>query len=330
MNELISVIIPVYKVEKYLSKCIDSVLNQTYSNLEIILVDDGSPDNCGVICDEYAKNDNRIKVIHKENGGQADARNIGIGIATGEYVAFVDSDDYLNKKMYEVLYNLSKEQKADAVFCELQRFSEDEIVNEDCNSNHEIKVLTKVEALDEILFNDNVGNYLMPKLYKRNIIEGIYFPKGRMYEDVATLFKMIDRTEKVVYTTQKLYYYLYGRVGATTSTFTPKKILDSLQSYYEQYDFINSNYREMSEKISLVFAKMYTSVMEKICINEYYDMLEIPEIKEKYNTFKNAFLKINFELMQKYLNAYRSISMIVLNQGIDTYKELIKELIKLK
>ena len=238
----ISVIIPVYKVEKYLSKCIDSVLNQTYSNLEIILVDDGSPDNCGAICDEYAKKDSRIKVIHKENGGLSDARNKGLEIAAGEYIAFVDSDDYLNKKMYETLFDLSHEHNADVVFCELQRFSEDEVVNENCSDNYEIKELTKVEALNEILFNDNVGNYMMPKLFKRRTIEGILFPKGRVYEDIATTYKIIDRSEKIVYTNQKLYYYLFGRVGATTSTFTPKKILDSLQSYYEQYEFINSQY----------------------------------------------------------------------------------------
>ena len=112
-NNLISIIVPIYNVEKYLKKCIDSIINQTYKNLEIILVDDGSPDNCGKICDEYAKKDNRIKVIHKENGGVSSARNVGVENATGEYIGFVDSDDYIEKDMYEVLINNLKKENAD-------------------------------------------------------------------------------------------------------------------------------------------------------------------------------------------------------------------------
>ena len=114
---LISIIIPVYKVEKYLEKCIQSVINQTYENLQIILVDDGSPDNCGKICVEYAKKDHRIEVIHKSNGGLSDARNKGLEIAKGEYIGFVDSDDYIESDMYEVLYNLLKQYNAYVKIC---------------------------------------------------------------------------------------------------------------------------------------------------------------------------------------------------------------------
>ena len=117
MSEKISVIVPIYKTEQFLSKCIDSIINQTYKNLEIILVDDGSPDNCPKICDEYAKRDNRIKVIHKENGGLSSARNAGIEIATGDFSAFVDSDDWIDSDMYESLVKLSDEYNADIAEC---------------------------------------------------------------------------------------------------------------------------------------------------------------------------------------------------------------------
>ena len=124
-NSLISVIIPVYKVEKYLSKCVESIINQTYKNLEIILVNDGSPDNCGEICDEYAKKDSRIKVIHKENGGLSDARNAGIEIASGQYIAFVDSDDYIASNMYERMYETKKDIKNirsnDISYCNIKK-----------------------------------------------------------------------------------------------------------------------------------------------------------------------------------------------------------------
>lgn len=120
-EDLISIIVPVYKVENYLSKCLDSMICQTYKNIEIILVDDGSPDNSGKICDDYAKKDSRIKVIHKENGGLSDARNAGLKIATGKYIGFVDSDDYISVEMYEKLYNQAKKEDADIACCNYYR-----------------------------------------------------------------------------------------------------------------------------------------------------------------------------------------------------------------
>lgn len=120
MNNLISVIVPVYKVEKYIKKCIESIINQTYENLEIILVDDGSPDNCGKICDEYAKKDKRIKVIHKENGGVSSARNLGLEKSNGQYITFIDSDDWIEEEYCEILLTTLKEQNADCAICRLQ------------------------------------------------------------------------------------------------------------------------------------------------------------------------------------------------------------------
>lgn len=119
MEDLISVIVPVYKVEKYINKCVDSIINQTYTNLEIILVDDGSPDNCGNICDEYAKKDNRIKVVHKENAGVSSARNIGLEKSSGKYITFIDADDYVEKNYCEELLNILKIENADCVACRL-------------------------------------------------------------------------------------------------------------------------------------------------------------------------------------------------------------------
>ena len=170
-KDLISVIVPVYKVEKYLEKCIESVLKQTYTNLQIILVDDGSPDNCGKICDEYAKKDSRIEVIHKINGGLSDARNVGINRANGRYIGFVDSDDYIKEDMYEKLINLIKEYDADISICNLYDVIDGkEYVRNKDNGIHEY---SRIDILKEILLDKNIQSYAWNKLYKKELFDEI-------------------------------------------------------------------------------------------------------------------------------------------------------------
>lgn len=211
MENLITVIIPIYKVEKYLRKCVDSVTAQTHKNLEIILVDDGSPDGCGEICDEYAKRDERIKVIHKENGGLSDARNAGLDIASGEYIGFVDSDDYIAPDMYEVMLKRLTETDADMAVCNVsyvgdvsdnQRQSEKVWTINDC-------VLDRKEAMRML---EEIKNWryvtAWNKLYKRNIFRNIRFPKGKIHEDEFVAHRVIGECEKIACISQRLYYYL--------------------------------------------------------------------------------------------------------------------------
>lgn len=331
MEELISVIVPVYNVEKYLSSCIESIINQTYHNLEILLIDDGSTDNSGKICDEYAQKDERIHVVHQENKGQSCARNVGIKRASGRYIAFVDSDDRLHLKMYEKLISMMKEKNADIAFCELKAVSEKEQVEDNIDeSNIYEKFLTPSEALREILLNAKVGNYVMIKLFKRELFDKLLFPENKVYEDVATLYKIVHRAERIAYTNQELYYYLVGRSGATTSTFTEKKIKDSLEAYHDQYKFIVRNYPDLNQIASLIFCKMYTSAIEKICMNHYLDMLYIDEVQEKYIDFKNAFKNLNTKLMIDYLEPYRIVSILTLNYDIEVYKMIVDKVIKIK
>lgn len=146
MDKLISVIVPIYNVEKYLTKCIESIINQTYENLEIILVDDGSPDNCPIICDEYAKRDSRVKVIHKKNGGLSDARNAGLDIATGEYIMFIDSDDFVEIDMMESMMNNMIDNNVDLVVCNIKYIYDN---SEKVKYNQKDKVLDKYEAMQE-------------------------------------------------------------------------------------------------------------------------------------------------------------------------------------
>ena len=177
-NDLISIIIPVYNVEKYINKCLESVINQTYRNLEIILVDDGSEDKSGKICEEISIKDNRIRVIHKENGGLSDARNIGLDNSNGEYIAFIDSDDFIERDMIEFLYYNINKYDADISICSNYIFDEEECID---NSTKEIKVYNRLEILKEVLLDEKIRSYAWNKMYKRDLFYNIIFPKGRVF-----------------------------------------------------------------------------------------------------------------------------------------------------
>ncbi len=212
---LVSVIVPVYKVEDYLRKCVDSILAQTYKNLEIILVDDGSPDNCGKICDEYALLDGRIKVIHKENGGLSDARNAGLDICTGEYIAFVDSDDWVDE---DYIATFMEYAQPDTIVCCGFRWIYFEKSFPRCMSD--VKEFTPIETIkiqqeQELAClsgNSNfnpIGNYSWNKFYHREIFNEIRYPFGRTFEDIYICFELILKCKKFVVLPKVTYNYLY-------------------------------------------------------------------------------------------------------------------------
>lgn len=206
MNPVISIVVPVYKVEVYLEKCVNSILNQTFTDFELILVDDGSPDNCPAMCDEYAKKDARIKVIHKANGGLSDARNAGIDIAKGTYIGFVDSDDYVAPDMYERLFNLIDENKCDISICQAVIVGEgEEAVYE---NSDKVYVLDKDQAIYQMICNRLFSVNAWNKLYKKELFENIRYPKGLLYEDLATTYKLISICDNIVYSPMKKYAYL--------------------------------------------------------------------------------------------------------------------------
>ena len=203
---LISIVVPVYKVEKFLEKCIDSIINQTYKNLEIILVDDGSPDNCGKICDEYAKKDKRIKVIHQQNGGLSAARNTGITKATGKYISFIDSDDYIEKDYIELLYTTIKQSKADiAIGSHTVIYDTGTKLQK---ATGEKSILKPKEVLERILYDNNIDYSAWAKLYKIELFTNIKYPEGRLFEDAATTYKLIDISKKIAVNSKSIYNYI--------------------------------------------------------------------------------------------------------------------------
>lgn len=228
MNELISVIIPIYKVEKYLSDCIESIINQTYKNLEIILVDDGSPDNCGKICDEYAQKDDRIIVIHKKNGGLSDARNAGIDICKGDYISFVDSDDFVSPFFVEILFKGITKYDADisgldswvGFFDETEQDVRLASNADDCI----VSTIKPNEAIRQILYQI-LPNGVQFRLYKREIFRELRFPCGYLFEDVATTHRAFMLANKVALVNARIYAYRVRPDSIVRMKFTQKKLI---------------------------------------------------------------------------------------------------------
>ena len=230
----ISIIVPVYNVEKYLSRCVDSILNQTFTDFECILVDDGSPDNCGKICDEYAKKDKRIRVIHKENGGLSDARNAGIDIAQGEYIGFVDSDDWIHPQMYEILYNGIIENNVKISACKLEEEIEAGQFKRIYNPCFNV-----YNGLDFLVSNYFIAVSPPTKLYHKSLFDNIRYPVGRLHEDAFVVYKLFFKADNIAFTDNALYEYFRNSDGITHSEFSLKR-LDVLDAVEEQCEFFKN------------------------------------------------------------------------------------------
>lgn len=222
---LISVIVPVYKVEAFLPRCVDSLLRQTYPNLEIILVDDGSPDRCGEICDSYAEKDGRVKVIHKRNGGLSSARNAGIDIARGEYLGFVDSDDWVDADGYERLYSLAEKYQVSMV-CAGRYDMEEETGAETvglCPQKEE--VVSGVETASRIFRWDNMDMAAWDKLYHRSLFREIRYPLGIIWEDLPVTYRLALKAERCAFGNFPFYHYFHRKGSITTNGFSEREFV---------------------------------------------------------------------------------------------------------
>lgn len=244
MEEKISMVIPIYNVEAYLTECLDSVTGQTYQNLEILLVDDASPDGCGVICDRYAVKDRRIRVVHKEkNGGLAEARNTGMEYATGEYLFFVDSDDWLAADTLEKLYEGLKKYRADccvgACVTVLEKADGEKVVQR--NSKKPERVETAHEAMEHVLL---AGSSSCNRLYKREMLEGLRFPGGRINEDEPFALWAYDRMERIAFLDCETYFYRKRANSITTSAFSTK-MADCVYNSRDNLEFVTEKAPEL-------------------------------------------------------------------------------------
>jgi glycosyltransferase involved in cell wall biosynthesis len=267
MNPKISIIVPVYKVEPYIHKCIDSILAQNLKDFELILVDDGSPDNCGNICDEYAKKDSRIKVIHKENGGQGSARNVGIDIAKGDYIGFVDSDDWIEEDMYELLYNMCVKNNCDIANCTSTIHFKNKTVR---NGSHLLTIHNRNEAMKVMLEGELYDEVVWTKLIKRSLLKDIRFPVGIIYEDTAFTYQVIHKSEKVCCIGAPKYHYV-KRDNSTMDQAIKNIKIDAVLIYEDMCQFIVKNYPDLIGLVVLKLANNAMVILNLISSSNYSD-----------------------------------------------------------
>ncbi|MBM7651849.1 glycosyltransferase family 2 protein [Neobacillus cucumis] len=315
MNPKISIIVPVYKVEPYIRKCVDSILAQTLTDFELILVDDGSPDNCGVICDEYANIDKRVKVIHKENGGQATARNAALDIAKGDYIGFVDSDDWIEPDMYELLYNMCEKNHCEIANCSSIIYFKNKMVK---NGKHSLTIHNRNQSMRAMLEGELYDEVVWTKLIKRNLLEDVRFPVGVMYEDTAFTYKVIHKANKVCCIGASKYHYI-KRDDSTMDRAIKNLRIDGVLIYNEMYHFIEKHYPALCDLVILKLANSAMVILNLISHNSNFT-----KYKKEYYIVSNL-LNIYFRKTIKLAEFPNSVKVLLMATKIQPlfYKMLI-------
>ena len=318
MKDLITVVVPVYKVEKYIDRCVNSIIDQTYKNLEIILVDDGSPDKCGKICDDYAKKDDRIVVIHKENGGLSDARNAGIHAANGKYITFIDSDDYIKNDYVEFLYNLIIENDVRISICSHTVIYDTGLKIE--KETGEFSVLDTKTAIKRILYDDNIDISAWAKMYDIKLFDDIEYPKGRLFEDSAVTCRILSKCEKVAIGSKSKYFYMIRSDSITNAKFNKKK-MDLITSTEEMGQYILEKYPDLQDAVNRRVMYAYLSTLSQLAnsnekhLKEQNEMMDyIKENRRKVLKDKNIpkrdrlaleVTRFGFNIYKAFWNMYR-------------------------
>lgn len=300
MEPRISVIVPIYQVEAYLADCIESILKQSYKNLEILLINDGSKDRCPLICKKYAKKDSRIKVINKENGGISSARNIGIEVATGEFLTFVDSDDTIDEHMIAILYeNMIAHKDCNISVCFFEEVYENNRAKKSQNpsiksdrkqkmATQTIEYLDKVEAMKKMLYQRGTDSCPWGKLYAAELFDTIRFPHGQIYEDIAIMYQVFDLADHVVFTDYKGYLYLQRNNSIIREKFALNKM--------SLIDFVAENEKFLIHK----YPRLRKAAVSRTVRANFHIYLQIPGTKE---------YKAERERIEKNIKARRKIVM---------------------
>ena len=273
MQPLLSIIVPIYNVEQYLDRCIQSILNQTYQNLEIILVDDGATDCSGAIADSYAAKDKRIKVFHKENGGLSDARNYGLENVTGDYILFIDSDDFIVNIMCERLITVASSNNADIVSCNYYIYrGDDDISIHTMSVQYDQQTFTGMDMLRYYLLKTEPFdlNVVWNKIFKLDLFNGVVpvrFPKGRVQEDNFTIFRLFLNANSIVTVNKPLYYYVQ-RAGSIMANFTRRFMIDTIESHMYMSDYLMNHCSSVKNELQLYLLNSYVELSRRVCANK--------------------------------------------------------------
>lgn len=291
---LISIIVPVYNVEKYLEKCILSLCSQTYKNIEILLIDDGSTDKSKKICDDLKKKDERIRVVHKKNQGLSSARNEGIKLASGQFLAFVDSDDYVENDMIELLYKNMEKYNAEISACGyIMVYNERNVL---ISNNNDVVVYKKIEALEKMFLKNDIGMIFCNKLFKKDLFKNVEFPLYKNFEDINTMYKIINKADKIVYDPSPKYYYLQRNDSINGRNFKDKKFNDKIYDLYdatcEVYEFIKKCYPEILYNASVGCTNNLLRVNNQLII---YNIRDENVIKKTQNIIRENYKKVIFD-----------------------------------
>ncbi|MBP3038600.1 glycosyltransferase [Bacillaceae bacterium Marseille-Q3522] len=300
MKPVVSIIVPIYNVEAYLPACLDSILSQTLTKIEVILVNDGSADQSGTICDEYSKKDKRVKVIHSSHRGVSAARNIGVQCASGEYIGFVDGDDYVKPEMYEHLYQLSVATKSDISVCQLGREINGSLINQPVKTGF-IEELAHLKAIRELFKGKLYRFSLCNKLFKRSCFTNVSFPEGRIHEDLATTYKLFANAKKTVYSNFIGYIYVKRQNSILTSHYSWKRF-DAFTAWDEIILYMKRHYPSLMKEVMFCFA--YWSVDNAFFIleqveNKAHRLLYLKRIQQPIRKYFKSIIK-NRRLSLKY------------------------------
>lgn len=305
----VSIIVPVYNVERYLKRCVNSIINQTFKDFELLLVDDGSTDLSGKICDELKQSDNRIKIFHKKNGGLSDARNYGLQFAKGKYITFIDSDDFVSVDYIEILYNsILDNNGVDISTVSVLRFSDEKLIKDINLSKRkfETEVIDTKIAVKKMLLNDNISHEAWGKMYSKELWNNIQFPFGQMLEDYSTTYKIFSKANKIAINNAKIYYY-YQRSGSILRCQVSEKTLEVFDiSDKETFNIINT-WPDLKTEAKALQITTYLKFYQKI-LNSDFSLYPEYQKRIKKMTKENSIILlkspiINYKLKIKIILA---------------------------
>lgn len=321
-DDLISIIVPIYNTSKYLERCIKSIINQTYTNVEILLIDDGSTDNSYEICHQYSKSYENIKAFHKRNEGLSSTRNFGIYKAKGKYISFIDSDDFVASNFLEELYwNLIKED-SDISVCSIYKFTKENKINKKSIVTKTLKNFNRYNAMKELIkFNGKLTNHAVNKLYKKELFKEVNFLVGKKFEDIDFMYKILNESKKISTFDDKLYYY-YIRNNSITGNLKKNDIYDKIDIILKRDEFIKENYNNLLDSCNEYLVHSFIVIFKQLVKLEGKNIIK----DTKYNYLKEKIIikdSISLNLKEKIL-------LKIANSNNSNIYEFIYKILKIR